>query len=244
MTDTTIESMLFEEFEIEIIRSRRRKTLSLEVSSTGVKARAPERMRDATIRKFIQSKYNWIVRHLENLPRPMEPLRLVDGCELNLLGQTYQLRTAKGRKAVYIADEWEIVVPIVNSGLAPEESVRRKLTKWYKEVAMRHLQVRVANHAASMLSSRTSNDAADPKIKVRDYKRRWGSCNHRGDLSFNWRIIMAPESVMEYVVIHELAHLREFNHSARFWRIVEQQMPGWREQQQWLADNGVMLYRF
>ena len=104
---------------------------------------------------------------------------------------------------------------------------------------MRHLELRVHNQAGKMLTN-----GVTPKIKVRDYKRRWGSCDQRGDLSFNWRIIMAPERVMDYVVVHELAHLQEFNHSRRFWNIVEQEMSDWREQQRWLSDNGSLLYRF
>jgi len=103
---------------------------------------------------------------------------------------------------------------------------------------MQHLETRVSNRIKQMLPNRKT-----PKIKVRDYKRRWGSCDHRGDLSFNWRIVMAPSNVIDYVVIHEIAHLKEFNHSVKFWRIVEQQMPDWKDQQQWLKTNGAVLYR-
>jgi predicted metal-dependent hydrolase len=130
-------------------------------------------------------------------------------------------------------------VPVSSRTNSPELALRNKLTKWYKQVAMRHLELRVRNQAGKMLEN-----SLTPKIKVRDYKRRWGSCDHRGDLSFNWRIIMAPERVMDYVVVHELAHLQEFNHSRRFWNIVEQEMSDWRDQQRWLSDNGSLLYRF
>jgi len=82
------------------------------------------------------------------------------------------------------------------------------------------------------------------EIKVREYKRRWGSCDHLGSLSFNWRIIMAPTDVLDYVVIHELAHCHEFNHSKRFWNLVAQQMPDWKDKQDWLHINGGALYQF
>lgn len=79
------------------------------------------------------------------------------------------------------------------------------------------------------------------RITVRDQKTRWGSCSAKGNLNFNWRLILAPEEVLDYVVIHELAHRREMNHSDRFWRIVESVMPDYRERRQWLRDHGDQL---
>ena len=79
------------------------------------------------------------------------------------------------------------------------------------------------------------------RITVRDQKTRWGSCSAKGNLNFNWRLILAPEDVLDYVVIHELAHRREMNHSDRFWRIVESVMPDYRERRQWLRDHGDQL---
>jgi predicted metal-dependent hydrolase len=149
------------------------------------------------------------------------------------------LLITEGQKAIYIDTNQQLVVPVSSRANSPEQALRNKLIKWYKKVAMRHLELRVHNQAGKMLTN-----GVTPKIKVRDYKRRWGSCDQRGDLSFNWRIIMAPERVMDYVVVHELAHLQEFNHSRRFWNIVEQEMSDWREQQRWLSDNGSLLYRF
>ncbi|NNC99298.1 MAG: M48 family metallopeptidase [Gammaproteobacteria bacterium] len=238
-TGVAQETMQLNGLVIKIIRSSRRKTLSLEVGHQGVAARAPQKMRRNTIRQFIIAKENWIRRHLENLPAVVAPIRLIDGSQLQVLGDAYSLLIVKGRKPAHIADQQQIVVPVVGSHLPLEQSVRRKLIRWYKQLALQHLERCVAIRIRDMLPDHTP-----PTLKIRDYKRRWGSCNHRGDLSFNWRIIMAPESVMEYVVIHEIAHLREFNHSRRFWRIVEQQMPDWKAQQQWLSDHGSSLYRF
>jgi len=80
-------------------------------------------------------------------------------------------------------------------------------------------------------------------INVRDYKRRWGSCDSKGALSFNWRIVQAPIEVLDYVVVHELAHCHVFDHSKRFWEIVSAQMPDWKERQLWLHTHGADLYR-
>ena len=78
-------------------------------------------------------------------------------------------------------------------------------------------------------------------LSVRDPKTRWGSCSGRGNLSFSWRLLLAPEQVLEYVVVHELLHLREHNHSKRFWRLVEAAYPGWQEQARWLREHGQEL---
>ena len=78
-------------------------------------------------------------------------------------------------------------------------------------------------------------------ITVRDQKTRWGSCSARGNLNFNWRLILAPEPVLDYVVIHELAHRKEMNHSRRFWEIVEAVMPDYRNQRKWLREHGDQL---
>lgn len=81
------------------------------------------------------------------------------------------------------------------------------------------------------------------RITIRDQKTRWGSCSAAGNLNFNWRLILAPEEVLDYVVIHELAHRKEMNHSAAFWKIVEGEMPYYRTQRNWLKKNGSFLMK-
>jgi hypothetical protein len=82
------------------------------------------------------------------------------------------------------------------------------------------------------------------RIQIRDQRSRWGSCSTRGTLSFNWRLVLAPFDVLDYVVVHELCHLREPNHSRRFWRLVEQRRPEWRAQRDWLHEHGPELLAF
>jgi len=81
------------------------------------------------------------------------------------------------------------------------------------------------------------------RVSVRDQKTRWASCSSKGDLSFNWRLVFAPQAVMDYVVIHELAHRREMNHSKRFWAIVAEHSPDYREHRKWLHENYRSLRR-
>ena len=82
------------------------------------------------------------------------------------------------------------------------------------------------------------------RITVRDQKTRWGSCSGEGNLNFNWRLIFAPAGVLDYVVVHELAHRKEMNHSPRFWKVVEDTMPEYRKYQKWLKENGRGLHRY
>ena len=82
------------------------------------------------------------------------------------------------------------------------------------------------------------------RVEIRDQRTRWGSCSPRGTLSFNWRLALAPFEVLDYVVVHELCHLREPNHSARFWRLVASRRPAWRRQRDWLTANGPELLAF
>jgi len=82
------------------------------------------------------------------------------------------------------------------------------------------------------------------RVQIRDQRTRWGSCSSSGTLSFNWRLALAPLEVLDYVVVHELCHLREPNHSAGFWRLVASRRPGWRRQRDWLTAHGPELLAF
>ncbi|MCX6807530.1 MAG: M48 family metallopeptidase, partial [Patescibacteria group bacterium] len=79
------------------------------------------------------------------------------------------------------------------------------------------------------------------QIRVTSAKKRWGSCSHKGNISFSWRLIMATPSIIDYVIVHELAHLREYNHSKKFWQFVAKIIPYYKEQRKWLKDNGYTL---
>lgn len=230
-----------EGLRVELIRSKRR-TLGLELSPHGVKARAPLKMSEAAIIEFVRTKRNWINKHLSTMPPPRGDahLTLANGALLQLRGQHYQLLIEQGLRGRVRVQAGRIVVPVANSHVSLEQRVKNKLVRWYKEVSQQELQTRARYYAAMMNVPERRTD----QIYVRDYKRRWGSCDSKGKLSFNWRILQAPTEVSDYVVIHELAHCHEFNHSKRFWNIVAKQMPNYTSQEQWLKKNGYRLYQF
>jgi predicted metal-dependent hydrolase len=105
---------------------------------------------------------------------------------------------------------------------------------------------RAARELVTMLAEEEADelDVRWSRIEIRDQRSRWGSCSTRGTLSFNWRLVLAPFDVLDYVVVHELCHLREPNHSRRFWRLVESRRPNWRTQRAWLHDHGPELLAF
>lgn len=117
------------------------------------------------------------------------------------------------------------------------EYKRECLEKWYRREAMLIIREKAEEYAESL-------SVHFKDIRIKDQKSRWGSCSSKGNLNFNWRIIMAPEPVCDYVVIHELCHLVFMDHSANFWNLVERICPDYRQYKKWLKDNGKQLYPF
>jgi predicted metal-dependent hydrolase len=114
----------------------------------------------------------------------------------------------------------------------------------------RHVSETEARRAVRELIAMLIDDEApelgvEPKrIQIRDQRSRWGSCSTTGTLSFNWRLVLAPFEVLDYVVVHELCHMREANHSGRFWKLVEARRPDWRAHKGWLDEHGAELLAF
>lgn len=189
---------------------------------------APRSMIDSAIHQ----RGEWIIAKLDELRarEEQERTRLVTGAPLSVLGNNLflQLEISAGhRPRVWIkADRL-----MVRTDDASEETVRRLLCGWLRKVATHMVPRRVAgiNREHGFVYSR---------VCVRDQKTRWGSCSKRGTLSFNWRVVLLPTAVMDYLIVHELAHLREMNHSARFWGLVETLCPEFRTAEQWLRRHG------
>jgi len=223
---------------VPVIRNARRKRLSLEISTStpqGVVIRAPQRMLLRTIYQFVVQKEDWIHQHLAQLPSPKEKHLITNGTKLPFLAAEITLLIQHGQRGKATLKDNQLTLPVVQSKLPLTKTINNKLITWYKQQALQHISQRSDYFSKKM-------HLHPQGIKVRDYKRRWGSCDHQGHLSFNWRLVMAPTDIIDYVVIHELAHLQEFNHSKRFWQIVEQQMPEWRQRKDWLNTFGADLY--
>jgi predicted metal-dependent hydrolase len=123
---------------------------------------------------------------------------------------------------------------VVWVGLQPRLAPAGDIQLWYRAEARARIEAAAAREARSL-------GVRHGRIGIRDPRTRWGSCSSRGNLSFSWRLVIAPAEVLDYVVVHELCHLRELNHSKRFYRLLEAARPTWREESAWLREFGQEL---
>lgn len=176
-------------FSYSIIRSQR-KTMTLEVRRDGqVLVRAPQRMAEARIRRFVAQKTGWVLKNLEKIQRQ-------DTSFTSVLTQEER------------------------------EKIRLKAWEIFTERAL---------YFAKQMGVEFQ------KITIREQKTRWGSCSSNRNLNFNWKLLLAPPEILDYVVVHELAHLKEMNHSPAFWSEVEKILPDYKERKKWLKEYGNML---
>ena len=208
-----------------LIRSKRR-TIAIYIRDGEIEVRAPMRVSKREIEEFLASKEKWVLKNLA-ISRKQEMRR--DSFNLNY-GDTVLCRgkqcliTATTGKRVSFDDE-RFYIP---AGLTPEE-IKQACVKVYRKIAKQELTDRT--HGFSKLLSVTPSD-----VKINGAKARWGSCSAKKSINYSWRLVMADDDVIDYVVVHELAHILEMNHSNRFWAIVEQVLPDYRERKKRLKE--------
>ncbi len=207
-----------------------RKTISIIVHSNGqVEVRAPLRLPERAIRAFVESKQSWITSKQAQLARQMHtPKQFVPGERFLFLGQPYPLEVSDvQRPALRLGSAF-----LLAQAALPR--ARQVFERWYRARAADVLAQRVKIYAAQF-------GLRVQSIRISSARTRWGSCSSKGTLSFTWRLVMAPLDVIDYVVIHELAHLQVHNHSPAFWSQVEAMLPDYRAHRDWLKKNGHLL---
>jgi len=215
----------------KIIRSKR-KTFALQIAhDASLTVRVPLTASVDMIEKVVTKKADWIRRKQKEIKERYQraaPKEFVAGEDFLYLGETYKLRLVDDQAdALIFNNEFRLARREINHA----EEV---FTAWYKKAARHQISARVHDYAKK-------TGLLFNKVKITDAKHRWGSCSARGNLNFAWRLIMAPLSVIDYVIIHELAHLKHHNHSRRYWTTVAVMMPGYQQERQWLKDNGHLL---
>lgn len=216
---------------VEVRRSARARRLSLRVSRLDGRARvtAPLRCGADAILSFLDAHGEWLAAAVERTP---EPIPLTAGAAVPYRGRLMRLEPTPGRRGVQV--DWD-GGRLQVGGAA--EAVGSKVAVWLRERARERLHDRTQVHCAAL-------GVRFASITIRDTRSRWGSCSSTGALSYSWRLILAPDDVLDYVAAHEVAHLREMNHSGRFWALVETLRPDWRTQRRWLRDHGAELHRY
>jgi len=216
-----------------IKRSARAKHVRLEVRrQTGLTVVIPHSYKIGQLPGLLESKERWISSSLarcSNFQSPYAEKELGSGDTVPYLGRDLKLVKRENHSEIdSVTLEGDTLA--VSHGLFKNGVLELALEQWYRMQAAKLINERAEKQSARL--GLTYN-----RIVIRGQKTRWGSCSHKGNLSFNWKLIMAPESVIDYVIIHELAHLKEMNHAKRFWELVAEHCPRWREHKKWLKDH-------
>ncbi len=214
------------------IRYTDRKTLSMNIDKFGrLIVRAPKGCARSRIDAFVADKAAWIRMHKERIKRTLIPLPPEDleGYSFPILGRNITLRLMERQRVGYDVENGVVYLP--------REGAREKLTAWLKENAKRILAEQTAKHAQEMRVEYQS-------VSVNTAKHRWGSCSARGSIHYSFRLLYCPKEIVEYVVVHELAHIVYLDHSPAFWRIVSAYLPDWKSRRQWLQDHSILLELF
>ncbi len=218
------------DLHFEVRRSSRRRSMQITVDRGGeLLISAPETCPTHVMEDFVREKRIWIYTKLaekEALGPEVPAKEYVNGEGFRYLGRSYRL---------LLVDQQEVPVKLEQGRFKLLQSHasngRREMIRWYSEHAQPWLASRVARFQHRV--------GAEPQgIAVQDLGFRWGSCGKGGKLYFHWRTIMLPPRIIEYVVVHELVHLREAHHTSEFWAAVERAMPGHAARRQWLAEHG------
>jgi hypothetical protein len=187
----------------------------------------PPRTRHRAVDEFLHSRQHWLADKLAALQVLAQRPRALPHRpgQVWLAGEPVPVVHTPAGRSVTAMDGGRVVI----SG-APSDAAA-SVGRWYRREARRRLTETTDRLAPGLNVTVTA-------VSVRDQRTRWGSCSHDGRLSFSWRLVLAPSPVLDYVVLHELCHLREFNHSPAFWKLVESVRPDWRDAVGWLREHG------
>jgi predicted metal-dependent hydrolase len=208
------------------LRRSQRRTIGLGIDHRGLRIGAPLRARRGDIEDLIRQHAAWVFDKLDNWPARQTklPLQVVDGTTIPYLGGTLTLQIDANRQRGYRLDPVNQTL-VLNGKQAPEVALLAALQGEARQLFAQRLA-----HYAEVFGVPT------PALRLSSARTRWGSCNHRGNIALNWRLIHMPVPVIDYVVAHELGHLKEMNHSPRFWSVVASLCPDWQARRQELKD--------
>jgi predicted metal-dependent hydrolase len=207
-------------------RSDRARRVRITVEATrGVEVVLPRRAAERDAAAAVRELRPWIERRLLDVDRQRAAIA-ARGDTTPYLGETLALVPQAGRTRVVQRDH-TLLIPA-------GEARATALERWYRRMAKLEITPRVDRAAAQLGASYTT-------LAIRGQRTRWGSCSRSGALSFNWRLLLGPEAVLDYVVWHEVCHLQALDHSPRFWGLVAAHCPGYREHAAWLRANGGTL---
>lgn len=215
---------------------RKRKTLSIEVEAPNIiTVKAPEGTTEDKILETVKTKSKWIVQKLFEIKEMEYRKRIkqyVNGESFIYMGRKYSLQIVLDDKVKLPEAKLIRGKLYVYTYSKDEEIVKQALENWYKDKAKEKVQERVDYYQQYF-------DVKPTKVTVKEQQKRWGSCTSKQELLFNWKCIMAPSPVLDYIVVHEMCHLIHMNHSKEFWEQLKRVLPDYEDRKAWLRNNGI-----
>ena len=236
-----------------LLERRPRRTVGLKITADGLVVHAPKRIFEFQLNQILQQKSNWILNKLQaREANHVAKVEWVNGEHLLYLGQDIQLQitpSTSNKALIFDQNTLSIASPQANTpGHLLSNSLRefdspcnhavlgRKVIQWYKKQAALDFARRLEILAAKL-------GVPTPPLTLSNAQSRWGSCNSRGEVRLNWRLLQAPPHIINYVICHELAHLKQMNHSAKFWAVVESLFPNYKAAEKELKTLSPQLHR-
>lgn len=231
-------------FSYNIRRSQRTKKTRIIVSIDKIEVVAPFLVSARKIHKFVESQQDWILSAADKIElkkkavKKLAPEKYVNGVSVPYLGKSHKLwikqSLSNNVKILNKNNDLTIYLPEKYIGTDNNEFIKQALSDWMKKQMLNEVECLVQFHAKQF--------SLYPRyIRIKTQKSRWGSCGIHNDINLNWLLILAPPEVMEYVVVHELCHIKERNHSDRFWQLVKAHMHDYQVHRKWLKKNGSSL---
>jgi len=225
-------------FAFELVRSARRRSISIEIAKAQVVVRAPQFVAKADIEKFVREKSLWVQQKLVQQERQISALpeyTFANGTSIPYLGEPLELVVHTQPKADVVRyGEKLLVILTSRSRLSSEQQAKRLVCAWYQTQALKLLQEKTDAAVARLGTSYRG-------ITIKATRSKWGHCTAQGAIQYNWQILLAPEPIVDYLVAHEVSHLLHHNHSPAFWAVVASLCPNYKHCRAWLKAHCMQL---
>lgn len=226
-------------FEFTIARSPRRRSISIEIRKAQVVIRAPMGAPQSLLVNFLHEKAAWVRAKIheqqQTLATQPEPRHYAHGSQIPFMDETLTLVLGRGpRAAIARIDQHLHLILSPRSRLNDDAQIRQLLSRWYQQQALTILTRKTAQLTQMM-------GLVCTQVTIKATRSKWGHCTSRGAIQYNWQILLAPEAIVDYLVAHEVSHLRHHNHSADFWALVASVCPTFKADRAWLKAEGTHL---
>lgn len=217
--------------DYELVRSSR-KSIGITIErDSKVLVNAPENLSHEEIEKYIYKKRLWIWEKLaikKSIGEAIVQKKFISGESFSYLGRRYRLQIVDSNDDLKLKNGWFTL------GITKQKKAKEIFKVWYSN----HLKNKIDERLEFICKN---SNIKKPKFRIMELGFRWGSCTKEGVLNFNYKIAMAPLGVIDYVLVHEIAHLKEHTHNDKFWKEISKIMPNYLEKKEWLRENGYLL---